>query len=40
VVVGPGEIIVVTIVSIVLSIVVLAALWPWARDPRRLVALL
>jgi hypothetical protein len=39
VVVGPGEIIVVTIVSIVLSIVVLAALWPWARDPRRLVAL-
>lgn len=38
-VVGPGEIVVVTIVSIVLSIVVLAALWPWARDPRRLAAL-
>jgi len=39
VVVGLDEIVVVTIVSIVLSIGVLAALWPWARDPRRLVAL-
>lgn len=38
-VVGLDEIVVVTIISIILSIGVLAALWPWARDPRRLVAM-
>ncbi len=38
-VVEPVEFVVVTVVSVLLTWIVLAALWPWARDVRRLVAL-
>lgn len=38
-VVEPIEFVVVTVASVVLTGIVLVALWPWARDARRLVAL-
>ena len=38
-VVEPTEIVVVIVASVILSAIVLAALWPWARDARRLIAL-
>lgn len=38
-VVEPIEFVVVTVASVVLSAIVLAVVWPWARDARRLVAL-
>ena len=38
-VVSPREFIFVTVGSVVLSLVVLAAFWPWARPPRRLTTI-
>ncbi len=38
-VVQPIEFIVVILASAILSAIILAALWPWARDARRLIAL-
>lgn len=38
-VVEPTELVVVIVGSVVLSTIVLAALWPWTRDARRLAAL-
>jgi hypothetical protein len=38
-VVSIREFVFVTVGSVVLSLAVLAALWPWARQPRRLLAL-
>jgi hypothetical protein len=37
-VVSLREFVFVTVGSVVLSVVILAALWPWARQPRRLAA--
>jgi hypothetical protein len=39
VVVGLDELIFVTVVSVILSSVILVALWPWMRNARRLVGL-
>src|SRR5438874_9093021 len=38
-VVSLREFIFVTVGSVVLSVAILAALWPWARQPRRLLAI-
>ncbi|HEX5416821.1 MAG TPA: hypothetical protein VFZ25_14235 [Chloroflexota bacterium] len=38
-VVEPIEFVAVIVGSVVLSVIILAALWPWARDARRLAAL-
>jgi hypothetical protein len=39
VVVGLGELIFVTVVSLILTVAILVTLWPWIRDKRRLVGL-
>ena len=38
-VVSIREFVFVTVVSVLLSVVVLVAAWPWARQPRRLIAI-